>query len=275
MSRLSVVTTGKMRTTGIELREQLARRIAANPPGVCPVEQQLAFLKTCHAQTCGKCVPCREGLGQLAEMLEEVLDNKATMKELEQIENLARSISNSADCAIGFEAANMVLRGLEGFREDYESHIKEHRCVSMYEQPIPCVTLCPASVDIPGYIALAGAGRCDDAIRLIRKDNPFPTACALICEHPCEARCRRMMIDDAINIRGLKRYIVDNASADSISTPPCNPSTGKRVAVVGSGPSGLTAAYFLQLMGHQVTVFEEKAKLGGMLRYGIPNYRFP
>ena len=275
MSRLSVVTTGKMRTTGIELREQLARRIAANPPGVCPVEQQLAFLKTCHAQTCGKCVPCREGLGQLAEMLEEVLDNKATMKELEQIEILAKSISNSADCAIGFEAANMVLRGLEGFREDYESHIKEHRCVSMYEQPIPCVTLCPASVDIPGYIALAGAGRCDDAIRLIRKDNPFPTACALICEHPCEARCRRMMIDDAVNIRGMKRYIVDNASADSISTPPCNPSTGKRVAVVGSGPSGLTAAYFLQLMGHQVTVFEEKAKLGGMLRYGIPNYRFP
>ncbi len=275
MSRLSVVTTGKMRTTGIELREQLARRIAANPPGVCPVEQQLAFLKTCHAQTCGKCVPCREGLGQLAEMLEEVLDNKATMKELEQIEILAKSISSSADCAIGFEAANMVLRGLEGFREDYESHIKEHRCVSMYEQPIPCVTLCPANVDIPGYIALAGAGRCDDAIRLIRKDNPFPTACALICEHPCEARCRRMMIDDAVNIRGLKRYVVDNASADSISTPPCNPSTGKKVAVVGSGPSGLTAAYFLQLMGHQVTVFEEKAKLGGMLRYGIPNYRFP
>lgn len=275
MSRLSVVTTGKMRTTGIELREQLARRIAANPPGVCPVEQQLAFLKTCHAQTCGKCVPCREGLGQLAEMLEEVLDNKATMAELDQIENLARNISNSADCAIGFEAANMVLKGLEGFREDYEAHINEHRCVSMYEQPIPCVTLCPANVDIPGYIALAGAGRCDDAIRLIRKDNPFPTACALICEHPCEARCRRMMIDDAVNIRGLKRYVVDNATADSIPTPPCNPSTGKHVAVVGSGPSGLTAAYFLQLMGHQVTVFEEKAQLGGMLRYGIPNYRFP
>lgn len=275
MSRLSVVTTGKMRATGIELREQFARRIAANPPGVCPVEQQLAFLKTCHAQTCGKCVPCREGLGQLAEMLEEVLDNKATMEDLWQIENLARNISNSADCAIGFEAANMVLKGLEGFREDYEAHINEHRCVSMYEQPIPCVTLCPANVDIPGYIALAGAGRCDDAIRLIRKDNPFPTACALICEHPCEARCRRMMIDDAVNIRGLKRYVVDNASADSIPTPECNPSTGKKVAVVGSGPSGLTAAYFLQLMGHQVTVFEEKDKLGGMLRYGIPNYRFP
>ncbi len=134
MSRLSVVTTGKMRATGIELREQLARRIAANPPGVCPVEQQLAFLKTCHAQTCGKCVPCREGLGQLAEMLEDVLDNRATMEDLDYIGELAKNIRNSADCAIGFEAANMVLKGLEGFREDYESHVKEHRCVSMYEQ---------------------------------------------------------------------------------------------------------------------------------------------
>lgn len=275
MSRLSVATTGKMRAVGNDLRLQIARRIAATPPGVCPVEQQLAFLKTCHAQTCGKCVPCRDGLGQLADMLEDVLDNKADPNAISYIRELAANISISADCAIGFEAANMVLKGLEGFARDYESHIHDHKCIGTYEQPIPCVTLCPANVDIPGYIALAGAGKCDDAVRLIRKDNPFPTACALICEHPCEARCRRLMIDDAVNIRGMKRYVVDNATADSIPTPPCNEATGKKVAVVGSGPSGLTAAYFLQLMGHQVTVFEEKSQLGGMLRYGIPNYRFP
>ncbi len=275
MSRLSVVTTDKMRAVGNDLRLQIARRIAATPPGVCPVEQQLAFLKTCHAQTCGKCVPCRDGLGQLADMLEDVLDNKADPNAISYIKELATNISISADCAIGFEAASMVLKGLEGFAQDYESHIHDHKCIGTYEQPIPCVTLCPANVDIPGYIALAGAGRCDDAVRLIRKDNPFPTACALICEHPCEARCRRLMIDDAVNIRGMKRYVVDNATVDSIPTPPCNEATGKKVAVVGSGPSGLTAAYFLQLMGHQVTVFEERSQLGGMLRYGIPNYRFP
>lgn len=275
MSRLSVVETGKMRTTGEELRKQFAQRIAANPPGVCAVEQQLAMLKVCHAQTCGKCVPCRIGLGQLEELLEDVLDDRASEETLKLIHDTAENIKNSADCAIGFEAANMVLRGLEGFEEDYLSHVQNHTCHGSFEQPIPCVTLCPAHVDVPGYIALAGAGRYDDAVKLIRKDNPFPTACALICEHPCEKRCRRKMIDDSVNIRALKRYVVDNASADSVPTPECGPSTGKKVAVIGSGPSGLTAAYFLQLMGHQCTVFEEKDKLGGMLRYGIPNYRFP
>ena len=275
MSRLSVVETGKMRTTGEELRKQFAQRIAANPPGVCAVEQQLAMLKVCHAQTCGKCVPCRIGLGQLEELLEDVLDDRASEETLKLIHDTAENLKNSADCAIGFEAANMVLRGLEGFEEDYLSHVQNHTCHGSFEQPIPCVTLCPAHVDVPGYIALAGAGRYDDAVKLIRKDNPFPTACALICEHPCEKRCRRKMIDDSVNIRALKRYVVDNASADSVPTPECGPSTGKKVAVIGSGPSGLTAAYFLQLMGHQCTVFEEKDKLGGMLRYGIPNYRFP
>jgi len=275
MSRLSVKSTDKLDSTTEKLVKEFTQRIVANPPGVCPVEMQLAFLKTCHAQTCGKCVPCRIGLGKLEELLESVLDNTATERTLELIEKTAVNIKNSADCAIGFESARMVLAGFEGFKEDYVSHVHEHKCLGSFEQPIPCVTLCPANVDIPGYIALAGAGRCEDAVRLIRKDNPFPTACALICEHPCEARCRRTMIDDAVNIRGMKRYIVDKAHCDKVPVPECAPPTGKKVAVIGGGPSGLTAAYFLQLMGHQVTVYEEKAQLGGMLRYGIPNYRFP
>lgn len=275
MSRLSVVSADKVNSTTEQLMKEFTQRIIANPPGVCPVDMQLAFLKVCHAQTCGKCVPCRIGLGQLEKLLEKVLDNEATMETLDLIEEVAENIKNSADCAIGFESARMVLAGLEGFREDYISHVTEHRCLGSFEQPIPCVTLCPANVDIPGYIALAGEGRCADAVRLIRKDNPFPTACALICEHPCEARCRRNIIDDSINIRGMKRYIVDNAPTDTVPVPECAPSTGKKVAIIGGGPSGLTAAYFLQLMGHQCTVFEEKKQLGGMLRYGIPNYRFP
>ncbi len=275
MSRLSVISTDKVNSTTEKLMKEFTQRIIANPPGVCPVDMQLAFLKVCHAQTCGKCVPCRTGLGILEELLERVLDNTATMETLELIEHAATNIKNSADCAIGFESARMVLAGLEGFKEDYLSHVKEHQCTGTFEQPIPCVTLCPANVDIPGYIALAGEGRCEDAVRLIRKDNPFPTACALICEHPCEARCRRNMIDDSINIRGIKHYVMDKANAGNVPAPPCAKPTGRKVAIIGGGPSGLTAAYFLQLMGHQATVFEEKAQLGGMLRYGIPNYRFP
>ncbi len=275
MSRLLVEKPGKAQVTSEAISRGFTQRIMANPPGVCPVDLQLAYLKVCHAQTCGKCVPCRVGLEKLEVLLEKVVNNEAVMDTLTLIQHTAKNIMYSADCAIGFETARMILTGLEGFEEDYISHITKHRCTGTFEQPIPCVTLCPAHVDIPGYIALANAGRHTDALRLIRKDNPFATACALICEHPCEEKCRRNMIDRSINIRGLKRYIVDNASVEEIPTPLCEEATGKRIAVVGSGPSGLTAAYFLRLMGHEVTVYEEKARLGGMLRYGIPNYRFP
>ena len=184
------------------LYRDVERRIAASPPGLCPVDMALAFLHLCHAQSCGKCVPCRIGLGQLSKLIATVLDGTADMGTIDIIEKTARTTLNTADCAIGRDAARLVLDGLEGFRDDYEEHIQHHRCLAGLQLPVPCVALCPAGVDVPGYMALVGEGRCADAVRLIRKDNPFPTACAYICEHPCEARCRRNMIDDAINIRG-------------------------------------------------------------------------
>lgn len=273
MSRLDIKSPSRAETVVENLYRDMERRIAASPPGLCPVDMALSFLRLCHAQSCGKCVPCRIGLGQLSLLLEQVLSGTATMSTLVTIEKTARTIVNTADCAIGRDAARLVVDGLEGFRDDYEEHILHHRCLAGLKYPVPCVALCPAGVDIPGYMALVGEGRCADAVRLIRKDNPFPTACAYICEHPCEARCRRNMIDDAINIRGLKRYAVDHAG--DVPQPECAPATGKRVAIVGGGPSGLSCAYYLTLMGHKVTVYEEAKQLGGMLRYGIPNYRFP
>ena len=273
MSRLDIKTPSRAQTVVEGLYRDVERRIAASPPGLCPVEMSLSFLQLCHAQTCGKCVPCRIGLGQLTKLISQVLDGTANMDTVRIIEKTARSIVDTADCAIGRDAARLVVDGLEGFRDDYEEHAQHHRCLASLQNPVPCVALCPAGVDIPGYMALVGAGRYADAVRLIRKDNPMPTACAYICEHPCEARCRRNMIDDPINIRGLKRYAVDHAGV--VPNPPCAPATGKTVAIVGGGPSGLSCAYYLALMGHKVTIFEECSKLGGMLRYGIPSYRFP
>ena len=273
LSRLDIKSPSRAQTVVDNLYRDVERRIAASPPGLCPVDMSLAFLKLCHAQSCGKCVPCRIGLGQLSKLIATVLDGTADMSTIAIIEKTARTIVNTADCAIGRDAARLVLDGLDGFRDDYEEHIIHHRCLAGLQLPVPCVALCPAGVDVPGYMALVGEGRCADAVRLIRKDNPFPTACAYICEQPCEARCRRNMIDDAINIRGLKRYAVDHAG--DVPQPACAPPTGKKVAIIGGGPSGLSCAYYLALMGHKVTVFEERAKLGGMLRYGIPSYRFP
>lgn len=273
MSRLDIMTPSRSQTVIDGLYRDVERRIASSPPGLCPVDLALSFLRLCHAQTCGKCVPCRIGLGQLATLLEQVLNGEATMETLSIIERTARVIYNSADCAIGRDAARLVSDGLAGFRDDYEEHILHHRCLGGMQNPVPCVALCPAGVDIPGYVALVKNRRYADAVKLIRKDNPFPSACAYICEHPCEARCRRRMIDDAINIRGLKRYAVDHAG--DVPNPQNAQPTGKTVAVIGGGPGGLSAAYYLSLMGHKVTVFEQRSKLGGMLRYGIPSYRFP
>ncbi len=273
MSRLEVKTPGQAQAVVEQLYRNMERRIAASPPGLCPVDMALNFLDLCRAQTCGKCVPCRIGLTQLSNMIREVLDGEPDLSILRRIEKTAQVIVDTADCAIGTDAANLVLMGLRGFRDDYEEHILHHRCLGSLKNPVPCVALCPAGVDIPGYIALISEGRCGDAVRLIRKDNPFPTACAYICEHPCEARCRRNMVDDALNIRGLKRYAVDHAG--DVPQPKPAKATGKSVAIVGGGPGGLSAAYYLALMGHKVTVYEKQRALGGMMRYGIPSYRFP
>ena len=273
MSRLSIMSASRAQTTIEGIYTDMERRIIASPPGLCPVDLCSAFLQLCHAQTCGKCVPCRIGLKQLGNMLTDIKENRATMETLERLRDTAVAIENSADCAIGIESARMVERCLDGCWEDFVEHVQNHRCASALSQSIPCVANCPAGVDIPGYVALVEKGRYSDAVRLIRKDNPLPVACAMICEHPCESRCRRTLLDAPINIRGLKLAAVNGAG--KVAPPACAPSTGKKIAIIGGGPSGLSAAYYLQLMGHQCSIFEKRRYLGGMLRYGIPSYRLP
>ena len=273
MSRLSIETPGRAQNVLDGLHRDMERRIGASAYGLCPVDMSLNYLRLCHAQTCGKCVPCRIGLGQLEVLIEQVLDRTATMETINIIERTAKVIADSAGCAIGYEAAHMVLKGIRGFREDYEEHVQHGRCISVLSYPVPCVSACPAHVDVPGYVALVNEGRYEEAVKLIRKDNPFPSACAYVCEHPCEAHCRRAMVDDAINICGLKRFAVDHAKAEPAKI--LYEKTGKTVGIIGGGPGGLTAAYYLAQMGHQVTVYEQRPKLGGMLRYGIPDYRLP
>ncbi len=273
MSRLSNVSVSLAQETVEELYKDIERNIQTSQPGLCPVDLAAAFIHLSHARSCGKCTPCRVGLGKLEDLINRVLDGKATIEDLDEVEMMAETIYRSADCAIGSEAARMAVKAVKGFRDDFEEHVKYGRCKFQNFKSVPCVAECPAHVDIPGYIALINEGRYDDAVKLIRKDNPFPAACGMICEHPCEEHCRRTLVDDAINIRGLKRYAVEHES--EIKAPKCAEPTGKKVAIIGGGPSGLTAAYFLSVMGHECTVFEQRDKLGGMLRYGIPSYRLP
>ena len=273
MSRLTILTKDKAQVTMESLYQDLERRIVASPPGLCPVDLTRSFIKMCLAQSCGKCVPCRVGLRQLARLFDNVLDGEANEETVENIKLTAEGIYYSADCAIGYEAAKLALKSVDGCIDDFESHIHNGFCSYNSNQPVACVKSCPAGVDIPGYIALVQQGRYADAVRLIRRDNPMPTTCAYICEHPCENRCKRTIIDAPVNIRGLKKMAVDNSGI--VPVPECEAPTGKKVAIIGGGPGGLSAAYYLALMGHKVTIFEQRKQLGGMLRYGIPNYRFP
>lgn len=275
MGRLTVEPAARADGRMGEFVEAFARRVEAMPPGQCPVGMVLGQLQASMVQTCGKCTPCAQGMPKIAALLRDVAEFRATKATVDAIRAKATLLRDTADCAVGWQAGQMVLAGLDAFTDEFASHVEAGECASGTRQTVPCVTQCPAHVNVPAYIALVEEGRTAEAVKMIRKDNPFPTACALVCEHPCEERCRRAMVDASLNIRGIKKYIVDTVAADTVETPQPLPATGKRVAVVGAGPSGLTCAYFLALMGHEVVVYEARKKLGGMMRYGIPAYRFP
>lgn len=140
----------------------------------------------------------------------------------------------------------------------------------------PCAQTCPAEIDIPRYIGHIRKGEYEEAVNTIRERNPLLLACGRVCPHPCESYCRRGIEDEPVSINQLKRFVADYEMNNNQRFPiECAPDTGKRVAVIGGGPAGLSCAYFLRRAGHHPEIFEAMPKLGGMLRYGIPEYRLP
>ena len=143
------------------------------------------------------------------------------------------------------------------------------------EISVPCKYACPAGINVPLYVYLIGEGKYQEALGIIREKVPFPGALGRVCIHPCEEACRRSALNEPISIRFMKRFVADRDNGDWKKSSRKSPSTGKKVAVVGSGPAGLTAGYYLAKAGHGVTVFEQFSKAGGMMRLGIPDYRLP
>ncbi len=233
------------------------------------------FLSFTTAESCGKCAPCRLGTWQLKAMLDDICSGRAGPSDLALLEELALSVKSSSLCGLGQTAPNPVLTTLRYFRDEYEAHVRRKHCPAAVCEGLvraPCQHLCPSGVDVPRYLRLIAAGRYDDALEVIRERNPFPSVCGRVCFQPCATRCRRGAIDGPLSVRALKRFASERGRP---RRPERKPRTGKKVAVVGSGPAGLTTAYTLALQGHAVTVFEEAPGLGGMLRYGIPPYRLP
>ena len=246
----------------------------------CMVDTARYFMDFICDESCGKCLPCRNGTRRMLEILERITEGKGRPEDLELLEELAGTIQQTAMCGLGQTAPNPVLSTLKYFRSEYEAHIYEKHCsagVCAELQTSPCRNACPANVFIPGYMSLLAAGRTEDAYRLIRQDNPFPAVCGRVCTHPCEDHCRRAQVDEPLAICSVKRFIGDYALRDEYNVPLVEPrpATGKRISVIGAGPSGLTCAYYLANMGHEVHVYEAESVAGGVLYWGIPEYRLP
>jgi NADH-quinone oxidoreductase subunit F len=244
----------------------------------CIVDIARYFLAFTQSESCGKCTPCRLGTKQMLAILERICCGEGKMQDIDTLLELAKTVKAGSLCGLGRSAPDTVLTTLRYFRDEYEEHILKHYCRAAVCRGLvkaPCIHTCPAEIEVPRYIRFIQKGQPEEALAVIREKIPFPAVCGLVCFHPCESRCRRAQLDEAVSIRELKRYAVENGGElwKSRIVPHCP--TGKRVAVIGSGPAGLTAAYYLSRLGHSVTVYESQPLAGGMLRMAIPDYRLP
>jgi NADH-quinone oxidoreductase subunit F len=245
----------------------------------CMVDMARYFLSFTQLESCGKCIPCRNGIKQMLDILEDIASGRGKIEDIDLLVELGEAIKAGSLCGLGQTAPNPVLSTIRYFRDEYEAHIKRSHCPAAVCKGLvkaPCSHTCPAGIDVPRYIRLIAAGNYDEALMVIREKIPFPAVCGYACFHPCERRCRRGQIDEPIAIRDLKRFVVDRAKKGSDYERKVASPNAKRIAVVGSGPAGLTAAYYLAKMGgHRVTVFEALPEAGGMMRVGIPRFRLP
>ncbi|NPU85703.1 MAG: FAD-dependent oxidoreductase [Syntrophaceae bacterium] len=242
----------------------------------CAVDMARFFMDFCQDESCGKCTPCREGTKRMLEILTNITRGKGKEGDIELLEEMAGIIKDASLCGLGQTAPNPVLSTIRYFRDEYEEHIRDGHCRAAVCSALfksPCQNTCPIGMDVPAYIGLIRAERFEDAYKVLLKTNPFPSVCGRVCDHKCQSKCRRGKMDEPIAIKFLKRFITDNAPRPKVSLVPVT--RKERIAVVGAGPAGLTAARDLALRGYSVTVFEELPEAGGMLRWAIPSYRLP
>ena len=247
----------------------------------CMVDVAKYFMNFLKDESCGKCLTCRKGTQHMYEILDDVSKGQATMEDLGLLKELAEVVKDTTMCGLGQTASNPVLSTLNYFSAEYEQHVLEKKCAAFVCKELagaPCQTACPLDTPAWRYVALIEKGEYEEAYKVIREANPFPSICARVCGRKCETRCNLAVSGgEAIAIRALKRFVTDRVDP-SVYQPvrtARQSSDAHRVAVVGAGPAGLSAAHCLSLLGYNVMLIDAQDESGGMLVSCIPAYRLP
>lgn len=242
----------------------------------CMVDIARSFLHFCQDESCGKLESCRTRTERMDGILRRICKGEGRQGDIELLEDLARQVKETALCDLGQAAPISILSTIRHFREEYREHIDGKHCPAAVCSALfksPCQHICPVGMDIPAHIAFVLAGCIDDAYKVLKQTNPFPGVCAWVCGLPCQEGCRRAQLDEPVAIMNLERFVTERAERPKVAPLPTT--RKERIAIIGAGPSGLTAALELKKRGYAVRVFEELPEAGGMLRWGIPAYRLP
>jgi NADH-quinone oxidoreductase subunit F len=251
----------------------------------CMVDVARYFIEFTHSESCGKCIPCRVGLDTSLRILNSFTRGKATEADLDRLDEMGRMIRDTSLCGLGQTAPNPLLTTMRHFRHEFEDHVRSKRCRAGVCEELalsPCENSCPLHMNIPRFLQLYKEERLEEAFEAVVMDNPLPASTGRVCQHPCDNRCRRRSLDSSVNMRDVHRFIADSiyqsdrfdAMVQRIVARKLS-ATGRKVGIVGGGPTGLAAAFYLALLGHDVTVYDPNQEPGGMLRYAIPEYRLP
>ena len=251
----------------------------------CMVDVARYFIEFTHSESCGKCIPCRVGLNKCLRILNNITEGAGAPRHIDMLDELSRYIRECALCGLGQTAPNPVLTTMRHFRDEFEDHIVSKRCQAGVCEELalaPCENSCPLHMNIPRFLELFKEHRIEDAFLSVILDNPLPASTGRVCQHPCDSRCRRQTMDEAVNMREVHRYLADTYLVSDKFDEIVHrvlahklDATGRKIAIAGAGPAGLTAAFYLALLGHDVTVYDGKPEAGGMLRFALPEYRLP
>jgi formate dehydrogenase beta subunit len=255
--------------------------IVLRSEGVDVVALCTKYMEAVHSSSCGKCIPCRTGTGVMLQTLKRICAGAGQPGDLDTLRTLAGVISGASKCSVGQTGPVAVCHALNHFAADFDRAVRNGgvEMTDTYHDKLtaPCMDACPIHLDIPTYVEHIKEGKFKESLEVIRERLPIPGIVGRVCVRPCEAHCRRANMDDPISIKYLKRFVADheldhhNEPAYAVSP---SEKTG-RVAIVGAGPAGVTCAYHLARMGHEVTIYERLGEPGGMSAMGIPDYRLP